>query len=218
MDSSLSEISECDELSLTSDETQPNVSCTQPSFISIRPKLERAPTSNICKILACTEPQQIKDMSSSCSLKPTVAPRPMLPPTSAGSPSSVSPGSIFDSHCHLDFLVSKLNKSKLGLEEILRHDPKFDVSTFGGCIANYCNPRSWVSSRKLTEELKPFEEERRVHLSLGCHPHFAGAAHFDSVALAQLELVVKEFKRRVVAVGECGLDYSRYNHLLPLLH
>jgi len=108
-------------------------------------------------------------------------------------------------------LVSKLNKSKLGLEEILRHDPKFDVSMFGGCIANYCNPRSWVSSRKLTEELKPFEEERRVHLALGCHPHFAGAAHFDSLALAQLELVVKEFKRRVVAVGECGLDYSRKN-------
>lgn len=106
-------------------------------------------------------------------------------------------------------MVSKLNKSKLGLEEIIRHDPKFDVSMFGGCIANYCNPKSWVSSRKLTEALRPFELESRVHLSLGCHPHFA--ADFDSVTVAQLELVVKEFKRRVVAVGECGLDYSRKN-------
>ena len=160
-------------------------------------------------ITLCSSPQhQIQDKSSCCSLTSPAPPRPILPPITSPSLSSVSPGSIFDSHCHLDFVVSKLNKSKLGLEEIIRHDPKFDVSMFGGCIANYCNPKSWVSSRKLTEALRPFELESRVHLSLGCHPHFA--ADFDSFTVKQLELVVKEFKQRVVAVGECGLDYSRY--------
>ena len=36
---------------------------------------------------------------------------------------------IFDYKCE-NFSVSKLNKSKLGLYEILRHDPKVDVSIF----------------------------------------------------------------------------------------
>ena len=36
---------------------------------------------------------------------------------------------IFDYKCE-DFVVYKLNKSKLGLYEILCHDPKVDVSIF----------------------------------------------------------------------------------------
>lgn len=48
-----------------------------------------------------------------------------------------------------------------------------------------------------------------MHLAVGCHPHFAD--DFDSVTLIRLEEVVRELGPHLVALGECGLDYSRKN-------
>ena len=52
----------------------------------------------------------------------------------------------------------------------------------------------------------------RVYLSVGIHPHFADK--FSSGVLAQLERLVRGdlySLRSVVAIGECGLDYSVTN-------
>ena len=44
---------------------------------------------------------------------------------------------------------------------------------------------------------------------VGCHPHWAGSC--DSVSLAGLEAAARELGHRLVAIGECGLDFSKKN-------
>ena len=57
----------------------------------------------------------------------------------------VSQGSVWDSHCHLDFLARKLNRVNIkGGENIvksLRSGGQNLGDRFGGCIANFCDPR-----------------------------------------------------------------------------
>ena len=62
----------------------------------------------------------------------------------------ISPGSVFDSHCHLDFSSNKLsregNKDVATLKTMLAMDGEgmevYDcvekTGKFGGCIANFC--------------------------------------------------------------------------------
>ena len=57
-------------------------------------------------------------------------------------------GSVWDSHCHLDFLARRLNKENIkggeSLEMYLQTDGQKLGEKFGGCIANFCDPRDWA--------------------------------------------------------------------------
>ena len=59
----------------------------------------------------------------------------------------VSEGSVWDSHCHLDFLARKLNRENIkggeSLVKSLQSDGQNLGDRFGGCIANFCHPRDW---------------------------------------------------------------------------
>jgi len=130
------------------------------------------------------------------------------------------PGSVFDSHCHLDFIYRRLKGQGQGsvqsLKQCLAMDGEDLGESFGGCVANFCNPMDWCqgqSGRLVSKDIEDSTKDRRVFLSIGCHPHFADRMLGNRTD--QLALLVSgksiHLPGKVVAVGECGLDYSRKN-------
>lgn len=95
---------------------------------------------------------------------------------------------LVDSHCHLDML----DEPRAALEEALRAGVEgviavgIDLASSAAAVAAAsASPRVWAA--------------------VGVHPH--EAASLDGPALARLEELAR--RPRVVAVGECGLDYYR---------
>ena len=68
----------------------------------------------------------------------------------------------------------------------------------GHVVTNLCFPHAWPSPA-VAHLATP-----RVHLAIGCHPKTAH--QLTPAALGRLEELVRG--RAVVAVGECGLDFS----------
>jgi TatD DNase family protein len=50
-----------------------------------------------------------------------------------------------------------------------------------------------------------------VYDTLGCHPHKAN--QWDSSSPNKLEKAIKTLRPELVALGECGLDYSGRNNV-----
>ena len=130
------------------------------------------------------------------------------------------PGAVFDSHCHLDFIYKKLKGKGLGtvqsLQQCLAMDGEDLGSSFGGCIANFCDPTDWGqgrSGRLVSKVIENSMRDRQVFLTIGCHPHYADRMRGNRTN--QLAMLVsgksQYLPRKVVALGECGLDYSRKN-------
>lgn len=119
---------------------------------------------------------------------------------------------FIDTHCHLDFLFAsnKLNwKSSFENFRRTKLHGKYFGPSYGGCVMDMCRPETWVET--LGGEIWPWKEavaEQGIWTALGCHPHFA-----DTWSPA----VEKELRThltnnpKVVAVGECGLDFSGRN-------
>ena len=83
----------------------------------------------------------------------------------------VSQWSVWDSHCHLDFLARKLNQVNIkggeSLVKSLQSDGQNLGDRFGGCIANFCHPRDW--GQGASKVLSSCKSQNRVFLTLGCH-------------------------------------------------
>ena len=127
-------------------------------------------------------------------------------------------GSVWDSHCHLDFLARKLNRENIkggeSLQMSLQSDGQQLGEKFGGCIANFCDPRDWAQglrSQEVSKILTSCKGQTGVFLTLGCHPHFADK--MDGFSVQQLMRLARKMKGRVVAIGECGLDKSGKNRV-----
>ena len=128
----------------------------------------------------------------------------------------IAPGAIFDTHCHLEFIRRRFGRD-ISLEECLEMDGENLGDKFGGAIVNFCQPSEWGTGpgqRAVSSLLRNSAKDARVGITIGCHPHFAD--QMTSARWAQFETLVSspsdEFPwLRVVAVGECGLDYSRKN-------
>ena len=130
--------------------------------------------------------------------------------------SEIPPGSVWDSHCHLDFLARKLKRRKNIEGNILQASLQMDgqglEDKFGGCIANFCDPWDWTQGMrgdKVSSLIEECQSNERVFLTLGCHPHFADK--LDQAAIAQLRKLAGRLRGQVVAIGECGLDTSPKN-------
>ena len=130
------------------------------------------------------------------------------------------PGAVFDSHCHLDFAYRRLKREGQGyvqsLEQCLAVDGEDLGTSFGGCVANFCHPDDWCqgrSGRLVSKDIENTMRDRRVSITIGCHPHYAD--RMRGSRMDQLSLLVsgrsEYLPRKVVALGECGLDYSRKN-------
>ena len=81
------------------------------------------------------------------------------------------------------------------------------MDKLGGVITNLHQPRDWgIIEERLQSNLSHNDEvgPRRVHFAVGCHPK--QAALLSANMLKRLEDIVRS--PGVVAVGECGLDYS----------
>jgi len=124
--------------------------------------------------------------------------------------------SVWDSHCHLDFLARKLVKAgNVGgnfLMRSLQSDGQGLEAKFGGCIANFCDPWDWTRGPRGDEVSSLIEEcclDNMVFLTLGCHPHFAD--RLDVAAIDHLRRLAGSLKGQVVAIGECGFDTSPKN-------
>ena len=81
------------------------------------------------------------------------------------------------------------------------------MDKLGGVITNLHQPRDWgIIEEQLQSNLSQNYEggPRRVHFAVGCHPK--QAALLSANMLKRLEVIVRS--PGVVAVGECGLDYS----------
>jgi len=128
----------------------------------------------------------------------------------------IAPGAIFDTHCHLEFIRRRFGRD-ISLEECLEIDGENLGDKFGGAIVNFCQPSEWGTGpgqRTVTPLLRNSAKDARVGITIGCHPHFAD--QMTPARWAQIETLISspsdEFPwLRIVAVGECGLDYSRKN-------
>ena len=92
---------------------------------------------------------------------------------------------------------------------MLRDGQHVGGDTLGGVITNLHLPRDWAIFEQLHPPLQSGPEEprgqnRRVYFAVGCHPKQAGL--LTAPLLKRLEEIVR--RPGVVAVGECGLDYS----------
>ena len=130
--------------------------------------------------------------------------------------SQLERASVWDSHCHLDFLARNLEKKGVReghrLETSLRLDGQQLGDKFGGCVAVFCNPRDWAMGRyglNVSTVLEDCRNQERVFLAIGCHPHRADK--LLSGEMLQLERLATSYMGRLVAIGECGLDKSRNN-------
>eukprot|EP00092_Neocalanus_flemingeri_P001719 GFUD01001836.1.p1 GENE.GFUD01001836.1~~GFUD01001836.1.p1 ORF type:complete len:451 (+),score=137.54 GFUD01001836.1:156-1508(+) len=126
--------------------------------------------------------------------------------------SQLGPGSVFDSHCHLDMV-----NRRLGDEGGSAKDGEGLGDRFGGCVTNFCDPREWARGgdcSKVSYAVTAADREDNVYLSIGCHPHFADK--LTPGGLGQLDRLVRGDRNilwSVVALGECGLDYSAKNNV-----
>ena len=126
------------------------------------------------------------------------------------------PGSVFDSHCHLEF-YKRRNAAITSLSDCMKRDGEKLGDKFRGCIVNFCDPAEWscgAGGEKVSSLLREAASDERVGISLGCHPHFA--SKMTPARWRQLRRLLSgscpEFSwLEVVAVGECGLDYSKKN-------
>jgi len=132
--------------------------------------------------------------------------------------SQLFPGSVFDTHCHLDFISNRRMRkhSVFSLQDCLDADGLNLGKMFGGCVTNFCDPADWcdVDIKSLRPRSKVFKEalkDKRVFITVGCHPHFADRV--TGLVIGQLYSIVKSrtSNSSLVAIGECGLDYSRKN-------
>ena len=128
----------------------------------------------------------------------------------------IAAGSVFDTHCHLEFLQMK-NAAIRSLSDCMKRDGEELGDRFLGCVVNFCQPSYWSqgeTGEEVSQLLRDSARDARVGISIGCHPHFADM--MSPRRWRQLRNLVSAPSHQfpwleVVAFGECGLDYSKKN-------
>ncbi|XP_075552176.1 uncharacterized protein LOC142585350 [Dermacentor variabilis] len=113
-----------------------------------------------------------------------------------------SKAGLVDSHCHLDFIFSRVGHSGTYAKFRLNHRDTFP-DCYEGCVANFCNPATFRQRHMWNSLLS----EDGVWGAFGCHPHMANEYNKD----IEEDLVHALDHPSVVALGEIGLDYSHKN-------
>ena len=104
---------------------------------------------------------------------------------------------LVDAHCHFDFAVFDGQR-----EAILEGAKAGGIRTL---VVPGVSPRSWASLRRLASA------HDAVRYAPGIHPWWVGESDsWDGVAA--LEYEISDPDPRMVAIGECGLDFLRDDH------
>ena len=82
---------------------------------------------------------------------------------------------------------------------MFRDGQNIEDNVVGGVVANLHHPKDWWLFEKYAKH-----DEKRVYYAIGCHPK--QATLLSPARLRRMEELLKH--PGVVAVGECGLDYS----------
>ena len=125
----------------------------------------------------------------------------------------LGPKSLFDSHCHLDFILFKKlpHLELVSFEQFLSSFPLMKHSSLEGFITNFCSPRLWMEHLSSPNPLIYSLLSRAfVYYTIGCHPHFARELLVPR-NYRMLEQLLDKAGPNCVAVGECGLDTSGKN-------
>lgn len=100
---------------------------------------------------------------------------------------------LVDSHCHLDY-----NDFEDDFEEILSRAKESGVTT----ILNAGNNINELDKQLAISEKYPF-----IYTAVGVHPHNAS----EYKGIKAQDFILKAGHKKVVGIGECGLDYF-YNY------
>jgi TatD DNase family protein len=101
---------------------------------------------------------------------------------------------LIDTHCHLNFKVFKDN-----VEEVIARAKKAGIEKI-------IVPGSDLETSKQAVELAVKHEE--VYAAVGVHPHHSNIKNQKSKIKNELKILAR--CQKVVAIGECGLDYYQY--------
>lgn len=96
---------------------------------------------------------------------------------------------LIDSHCHLDF-----NDFEEDIESIIDRAKENGVTA----ILNAGN-----NINELDQQLKLSEHYPFIYTAVGVHPH--NASEYENITSE--ELIEKSKHKKIVGIGECGLDY-----------
>ena len=110
-------------------------------------------------------------------------------------------GSLITLQDSLRRYISILDKHKTLTTTLYRDGQSLEDDAVGGVVTNLHQPRDWWLYDQF---VKKFPGEKRVFFAIGCHPK--QATLLTPANLMRLEELVQQ--PGVVAVGECGLDYS----------
>ena len=84
---------------------------------------------------------------------------------------------------------------------LFRDGQSIEDEAVGGVVTNLHHPKDWWL---YGQYVKQVPDEKGVFFAIGCHPK--QATLLSAANLGRLEKLVQQ--PGVVAVGECGLDYS----------
>jgi len=125
---------------------------------------------------------------------------------------NLGPRTVFDSHCHLDFILfwrTKRNK-KENFASFLEDFPLMKHPSLDGFITNFCSPKLWSQHLSGYSPLvKSLLDLWHVFYTIGCHPHYA--TEMTANRIREMENLLLNAGPRCVAIGECGLDTSKKN-------
>ena len=104
-----------------------------------------------------------------------------------------------DSLQRYDFSIAK----PIIQNAFLRDGQDVQNDAMGGVVTNLHHPQDWDVFDQFARQV-PLEQGEKVNFAIGCHPK--QAALLSASRLKRLEKLIQ--RPGVVAVGECGLDYS----------
>ena len=107
-----------------------------------------------------------------------------------------------DSHFHLDMYSKETRYSGLP-SMIWEEDENVELQFL---VANYCFSHNWPSINQRQE----IRKDSRLHITFGIHPRQVNLETKKQINkwLADFEVFIDA--KRVVAIGECGLDHQHY--------
>ncbi|KAK6752498.1 hypothetical protein RB195_003739 [Necator americanus] len=119
---------------------------------------------------------------------------------------------FIDSHCHLDFIFKKFGYG--GIDDWLLSEPGLSHKKFRGCIPNFIEPSLFAKGGENSPQydfdwiLQQLQSNYVLGATYGCHPHFADSFK-DSIHDTLVHLLENRKKSKLLAIGECGLDYMK---------
>uniref|UniRef100_A0A914VWL2 Uncharacterized protein n=2 Tax=Plectus sambesii TaxID=2011161 RepID=A0A914VWL2_9BILA len=112
-----------------------------------------------------------------------------------------------DTHCHLDLMYNNMHKFEKYSAWRRMYSSTYPP-TYEGCIPDWCDPTVYREGASDWWRTVMEDDPTIVGTAFGCHPHLANL--YDDAVHQRILRLTKTIPK-VVAVGECGFDFSHKN-------